>query len=87
MCWCVRCDLCVCVRMRITLDTAEWQLKLMLSFFFDGSADFDAGRLERGAVQWHGKDEPLGSLVLCRSDDIWKLRAVQSAGCDFGRRI
>jgi hypothetical protein len=44
-------------------------------------------RLERGTVQRNGKDEPLGSAVLCGSHDFRKLRSVQPPGRHFGGRF
>lgn len=39
--------------------------------------DSDSGRLEYGAVQWHGINLPLCRSLLCSTYDIWKLRALQ----------
>lgn len=51
------------------------------------AADPDAGGLERGLVQRHGEDEPLGRPLLRGAHDLWQLRAVQPAGRHPGRRL
>lgn len=49
--------------------------------------DTDTRRLERGTIQWYGKNQPLGGIVLCCADDVWQLRAVQFTCCHSCRRI
>lgn len=48
------------------------------------AVDSDTGRLEHGAVQWHGLDLALCCPLLRGSYDIWKLCALQFAGCHLG---
>ena len=50
-------------------------------------ADFDAGRLERGAVHGHVEDVSVGGAVLHLPDDVRQLHTVQSSGRHSRRRI
>ena len=47
----------------------------------------DAGRLERGALQWHGENKCLGSSLLHCVDDLRQLRSIQLARRHSRRRI
>lgn len=51
------------------------------------TSDPDTRRLECGAVQRDGKDEPLGLLVLCCSHDLRQLCPLQPAGGHPGRGL
>ena len=42
-------------------------------------SDPDARGLERGAIQRHGEDEPLGSALFRRPHDVRQLRSIQPA--------
>jgi len=49
--------------------------------------DFDAGRLERGAVYRHVKDVAMGGSLFHFPDDVRQLRPVQPPRCYSCRRI
>lgn len=56
-------------------------------FSFSLYIDFNAGGLERCAVQRNAKDVPLGCALFRRVDDFRKLCPLQFTGCYSGRRV
>jgi hypothetical protein len=59
----------------------------MIAFQINKKKGTHAGRLERSALQWHGKDIIMGGSVLYSADDIRKLYFVQLVSRYSGRRI
>jgi hypothetical protein len=68
-------QVCFLIKLKFALD----QIKHLIL------KDYYSRRLERGTLQWNGKDFILGFTLFYFFNDVWKLYSNEFVGCYYSR--